>query len=97
MKRTKILIAQNPTAVDITAKALPDYDLVIVTDLLNTQYQIREKGIDIFVIGIHFDDSRAVDLISVIRKDDKYRKTPILILRLLPTEIGDTLKWLLTL
>ncbi|MDZ4835909.1 MAG: hypothetical protein SGJ27_19190 [Candidatus Melainabacteria bacterium] len=53
---------------------------------------ILENGIDVFVIGIHFSESRALELIQLIRSDEKHKKTPILVIRMLGSNYPVILK-----
>jgi response regulator RpfG family c-di-GMP phosphodiesterase len=92
MKKARIMIAQDAKALGKTKDALDAYELVVVTDLMQARYQLIEDGIDVFVIGIHFDESRAIDLVNFIRNDKKHERTPIIFVRLLPTTMKDILK-----
>jgi hypothetical protein len=83
MNNARILIAQTPETAPITQFALVGYELVTVYDLKAAKYQVMENGIDLFVVGIHFDESRATDLIAFIREDEKHKRTPVLVVRLL--------------
>ncbi len=60
--------------------------------MLGHEQLILEDGIDLFLVGIHFDESRALELIPLIRKDTRHSETPIIVIRLLPTENQKLLK-----
>lgn len=47
---------------------------------------------DLIIIGVHFDDSRAVDLLREIRSRPKYELTPILFIRTQPSNISQILE-----
>ncbi|MBA3859120.1 MAG: hypothetical protein C0508_01250 [Cyanobacteria bacterium PR.023] len=47
---------------------------------------------DLIIIGVHFDDSRAVDLLREIRSKPKYELTPILFIRTQPSSISQILE-----
>lgn len=47
---------------------------------------------DLIIIGVHFDDSRAVDLLREIRSRPKYELTPILFIRTQPSTISQILE-----
>lgn len=85
------MIAQDAQALGMTQDALRGYDLVVVTEIRAAQRLVMEDGIDLFVIGIHFDDSRAVELVRFIRSDQRHKTTPIVFVRLLPTTLRDIL------
>jgi CheY-like chemotaxis protein len=92
MKNIRVMIAQDAKALGATRDALEDYQLVVVTDMQAAQHEVIEDGIDLFVIGLHFDESRAIELVSFIRNDPGHKKTPIIFVRLLPTTMKDILK-----
>ncbi len=50
------------------------------------------EPIDLFVIGILFDDSRAMELIRLIRLDINSHATPILMVRLMPSQHEEMLQ-----
>jgi hypothetical protein len=43
---------------------------------------------DLIIIGVHFDDSRAVDLLREIRSRPRYELTPVLFIRTQPSSIS---------
>jgi len=92
MNRTKILLAQEATIIADIAQSLSCYDVIPVTTLLQAKRMILEDGIDIFVIGIHFDDSSALELVRYIRESQKHCQTPVLVIRVLPSQFAKTLK-----
>ena len=91
MKKGRILIAHDANHLGVVTKALEGYDLVVVSDVMGAQYQIMEDGIDLVIIGIHFDESRAIELVNIIRSDDKHKKTPIVLIRLSPTGLSESI------
>ncbi|MBA3857199.1 MAG: hypothetical protein C0507_09860 [Cyanobacteria bacterium PR.3.49] len=92
MSDARILIAQPVEAMAPTAMALKGYDLVPTTTLLQAKRMVIEDGIDIFVIGIHFDDSRSLEFVHEIRSCEKNAKTPIIMVRTMPSAIEHTLR-----
>ena len=92
MKVARILVAQNPKGLQVTKTALSGYEVVTVDNIQRAKHQVMEDGIDLFLLGIHFDDSRAIELVSFIRNDEKHKKTPIIIMRVLPTLMVDSLR-----
>jgi len=79
----KILIADDSAAIPMLANALAGYDLLTASKLLEAERLLLEDGIAIFVIGIHFDDSHAMELVNFIRNNPKHGQTPIVMVRLL--------------
>lgn len=77
---------------DVLESALAGYDLYTATSLQQAQRLIWEDGIDIFVIGIHFDESRAMELVKLIREEPKHRKTPIIVVRFWPSDNAKILR-----
>lgn len=85
MATPRILIALEAACVSEVQEALRDYDLLLAVTLSEAQKAIAEDGIELFVIGVHFDDSRSMELIRLIRLDRKHKKVPIIVTRMLPT------------
>lgn len=92
MSDARILIAQPEEAIALTTRALRGHDLVPTTTLLQAKRMVIEDGIDIFVVGIHFDDSSALEFVHEIRDCQKHVKTPIILVRTMPSAIARTLK-----
>lgn len=86
------MVAHDPARLEVITKALEGHELVLVNDLQAAQYQILEDEIDLFVVGIHFDDSRSIELIDLIQKDQKHTNTPVILIRLLHTPLADFLR-----
>ena len=82
MKPARIFVADESEALARIKRALEGYDLVEVTTLLQAQRMILEDGIDLFLVGALFDDSRAMEFIKVVRTDNKHKRTPIVVVRL---------------
>jgi hypothetical protein len=72
--------------------ALAEYEIYDATTLEQAERLVVEDGISLFVVGIHFDDSRAGELIKFIRKDAKHKTTPILVLRTAASQVADYLR-----
>jgi hypothetical protein len=83
--RPRILVAQDAHAFAPIEQALKDYDLIQATTFYQAKKLVVKNNISLFVIGIHFDDSRCMDLIQLIRKDTAHGTTPIVVVRLLPS------------
>ena len=62
MKSAKILIAHNAETMPIFSDLLYDFDLVTAIRLAEAERVVKQDDVDLIVIGLHFDDSRAIDL-----------------------------------
>ena len=71
---------------DVLEHALVGYELLKATMLQEAERLAIENGIDLFVVGIHFDDSRAMELVKFIRDDGKHKRTPIIVVRYWPSQ-----------
>jgi DNA-binding NtrC family response regulator len=92
MKKTRILVAHELNRSEVIISALMGYELVLVSDITAAEYQVMEDGIDMFIVGIHFDDSRAIELVNFIRLNKKHKTTPVIMVRLLSSAIADFLR-----
>lgn len=71
--------------------ALDGYNLVVAKDFEHSLKLIEEYEIDLFVIGILFDDSKAMELIKVIRLDAQKQHVPIVVTRFMPSQYEEML------
>lgn len=86
MSRLRILIAEEQKVIEETSKIFgDDYELVLATRLKEAKRLCVEDGIDLFIIGIHFDDSRALELVKFIGLGEKHSKAPVIIVRKSPS------------
>ncbi len=92
MRKPRILLAQEKAVIAKTCDALYGYDVVPVDTTIQAHRQILKPGLDLFVIGIHFDDSNALELVKCIRESEHYSKTPIVMIRMLPSTLAKTLR-----
>jgi len=92
MRRTRILLAQEKAVIVKTCDALYGYHVIPVDTIIQAHRQILKPGLDLFVIGIHFDDSNGLELVKSIRESEHYSKTPIIIIRMLPSSLAKTLR-----
>lgn len=89
---TRVLVAQDKNALAPVVNALQGYELVVATSFVQAEKVVRSENISLFVIGVHFDESRCMDLIHLIRKDPNHKITPIIVIRLLPSSNADLLR-----
>ena len=92
MPTAKILIAVRDEAISMVEAALEGYELIVPRDMAQSKKLLLETVIDLFVIGVLFDDSSAIDLITTVRLDSKQGNTPILVVRLMPSLYADMLR-----
>ena len=64
-----------------TIADLGDFTLDVTTTLSNARRKLVATKIDLFLIGIHFDDSHAIDLVHTVRHNDNYKCSPIVVIR----------------
>lgn len=89
----KIFIALRPEPLPMVQQALEGYDLVVAQDFDHAQKLITDDDeFDLFVIGILFDDSKAMELIKIIRLDPTKHNIPILVTRFMPSQYEDMLR-----
>lgn len=88
----RVLLAHEPDQVRFFLDALDGLEVVPALRLQEAERLIVENGISLFVVGIHFDDSRAMQLITSIRTDENHKDTPILVVRLSPSEHEEMLR-----
>ncbi|CAN5227115.1 hypothetical protein BH11CYA1_BH11CYA1_29590 [soil metagenome] len=92
LKIPRLLLAVNLPYLPIIQHALSDYDLCGATTILQAQRLLIEDGFDMCIISIHFDDSRAVELINFMSESKEHKNTPIIVLRLHASEHTALLK-----
>jgi response regulator RpfG family c-di-GMP phosphodiesterase len=85
--KATIFIAEDTSVISIISHALEGcYELIEVTTLPEAKRLSAGVHIDLFIIGIHFDDSHALELVKFIRTESDHKKAPLLIIRLLPSQ-----------
>jgi CheY-like chemotaxis protein len=92
MKLARILVAERSEKLLTVSAALAGYELLKVATLQQAQNLVLEEGIDLFLIGIHFDDSQAMELIRLIRSAPKHKSTPIVVMCLTASGMGSVLR-----
>lgn len=94
MQQTKILIAAHPRALASFVRWLdPSYDVLAVTGLQQAQALLAaESDIGLFLIGAHFDDSQALELINAIRSMERHQTTPLIVVRTMASDYAQLLK-----
>jgi response regulator of citrate/malate metabolism len=88
----RILIAEEASVLKTVSDGLSDFDLLTTTKFSEAKEMIAGDGIGLFIIGVHFDESNATNLIGHIRRDKKHADVPILVVRLLGSKHEKTLR-----
>ncbi len=88
----RVLLAHDPEKIGFLVEALRGMEVMQAGTAQEAERLIVEDGIDLFILGIHFDDSRALQVITTIRLNEKHKKTPILVVRLSPSEHTEMLR-----
>jgi response regulator RpfG family c-di-GMP phosphodiesterase len=88
----RVLVAHDSKALSLTSYALYGYRLLKATNKHEAEALVINDSIDLFVVSIHFDDSRAVELISFIRKHEKHDLRPIVVIRFMPAANTEVLR-----
>ena len=91
-KPAKLLVAQTADNIDDLVDALSGYEIIKTTNLHQAERMLTETTIDLFVIGIHFDDSQALQLLQFIRDSDKHKKVPVVMVRYRASEVSEILR-----
>jgi DNA-binding response OmpR family regulator len=88
----RILLAHAPEKIGFLVDALRGYEVMQAGTLKEAERLTIEDGINLFIVGIHFDDSRAMQLITTIRLDEHHKTTPIVVVRLSASEHTEMLR-----
>lgn len=93
MSPAKIFVAVKPEPLATVVEALQGYELCIADNVQHgTRLLNEQQDIDIFVIGILFDDSKAMELIKRVSSRETATKRPILVVRLMSSQHEEVLK-----
>ncbi|MGH9549082.1 MAG: hypothetical protein ACRD3W_06905 [Terriglobales bacterium] len=91
-KQTRLLLADEPSSLDRLKRAFSSYHCFDVSTLQQAELLLEQESVHLFVIGVHLDDSRSMELISTIRTNETYKHFPILVVRLMPSEHTEMLR-----
>lgn len=86
----RILIADDAAGQKLLTRALEGYELFCADTLQQASRLLIEDGFDLVVCGIHFDDSRMVELCRYLRKEGK--ETPFVVVRVSPSKNQEILR-----
>jgi hypothetical protein len=85
---TRIVLAATELALPLLRAALTEHELLEAKTMQQAERFVLEDSIELFVIGVHFDDSRVMDLVTLIRLRPEHKKTPILVIRVTPSTMA---------
>lgn len=93
MPPAKIFVAVKSEPLATVVEALQGYELCIAQSVQHGIQLLNERSdVDLFLIGILFDDSKAMDLIKRVSNRDPEKRTPILVVRLMSSQHEEVLK-----
>jgi CheY-like chemotaxis protein len=82
----RILIAAPMAGQNFLVPCLMGYEISTAETFTQAIRLLSDEAFDLVVCSIHFDDSRAVNLLQEIRKDPNRSKTPFIVSRTMPSE-----------
>lgn len=88
----EILIAHEQSNMARVIKALAGYTLTCVSTIEDALNTLQKQEFDAIVIGLHFDESRALELVKHLRQDSRFTSTPVFVIRVLQTPYASILK-----
>jgi len=66
--------------------SLSGYQFIEARSLHHAEKLVVAENFDLFLLDVHFDDSKATELVNIIRRNEAYAETPIVIVRIAPSE-----------
>jgi CheY-like chemotaxis protein len=91
--KSLVLIADVPEGAEIIKQCLaPTHDLVLVHNLTAATRLIANVDFDAVISGLHFDDSRMIELLRAVRAEPRYADKPFVVVRVLPTSMSPDLE-----
>lgn len=89
MERLLILVADVEEGAHQLKRILgARHDLVLVHNMSAAMRLIENVDFDAIVGGIHFDDSRLIDLLKAVRAEPRFTGKPFVAVRILPTALS---------
>jgi len=74
----RVLVADVPEMESTLRDCLPGHELTFVRTMREAIFALRRDGFGLIVIGLHFDESRMIELLSHVRGLEKYRDAPVI-------------------
>jgi len=73
-----VLVADIPEMDEKVRECLPGHELTFVRTIAKAIGALRHDGFQLVVIGLHFDDSRMLELLQYVRALPAYREVPVI-------------------
>lgn len=74
----RVLVADVPEMESTLRDCLPGHELSFVRTMREAIFALRRDGYGLIVIGLHFDESRMIEMLSYVRGLEKYRDAPVI-------------------
>jgi DNA-binding transcriptional regulator YdaS (Cro superfamily) len=75
--RTRVLVADAPQVTERLVRALSGHELVGVTRLAEAVHALKREKFGMIVIGVHFDESRMLELLQHVRISRREAAVPV--------------------
>jgi CheY-like chemotaxis protein len=79
LEPARIFIADIQDSQTLLFRVLEGYKLSTANTFPEAARMLAADGFDMIICGIHFDDSRMVDLLQAIFKDVRHKNTPVIV------------------
>jgi len=74
----KVLVADIPEMDEKVRECLPGHELTFVRTMFEAMRALRHDGFHLVVIGLHFDESRMLELLQYVRGLPAYKEVPVI-------------------
>ena len=86
MAQPVVLVAASPRGLAVARELLGDgFQLIAVHSVDAALGRLAQSGIDLVLVGLHFDDSSMPALVEALKSDPSTRAIPVVCCRFLPT------------
>jgi hypothetical protein len=75
---TRVLVADVAEMDEKIRQCLPGHELTFVRSMAHAIGGLRHGGFQLVVIGLHFDESRMLELLQYVRSLPAYREVPVI-------------------
>lgn len=87
-----ILLANDAYGLQRLLPLLQGFDVSCAGTLMEAEKLLTKGAFDLIVVGVHFDDSRAVEFLTIVRDDEQHKFTPFVFVKTRPSTISEQLK-----
>ena len=85
----KVLVADIPEMDEKVRECLPGHELTFVRTMFEAMRALRHDGFHLVVIGLHFDESRMLELLQYVRGLPAYKEVPVICVQCLEVALAD--------